>query len=152
MILRTRAKNGVVMFVTMNTWHRRKVFIHPTLATKAIEYLYTLQKKYGFVIFGFVVMPDHIHLLVKIVAPYTIDEFVNDYRTGVSFECKTGAFFEDYVDLRIPKKPLERLTYILDKPFHAELADIPKNYPWSSASGKWRVDTLPTDCIPSSTE
>ncbi len=142
MIQRSRAQNGAVMFLTMNTWHRRQVFIHPNFATKAIDYLYLLQKKHGFVIYGFVVMPDHIHLLLKIQAPYTVDEFTHDYRTGLSFELGTGAFFEEYVDLRMPEKPKDKLTYMLDKPFKAELANTPKDYPWSSAAGTWTVSPL----------
>lgn len=138
MIQRNRAQNGVVMFVTMNTWHRRQVFIHPDFATKAIDYLYALQKKHVFVIHGFVVMPDHIHLLLNITSPYTIDEFAHDYRTGLSFELGTGAFFEEYVDLRMPQKPQEKLEYMYDKPFKAGLCDNPKNYPWSSVTGKWK--------------
>ena len=98
-----------------------------------------LQKKHGFLIHGFVVMPDHIHLLVKLRSPYTADAFMNDYRTGLSFELGTGAFFEDYVDLRMPEKPQVKLQYMHDKPFKAELANTPKDYPWSSASGTWAV-------------
>jgi putative transposase len=130
------------MFITMNTWHRRQVFIHPNFAKKAIDYLYLLQKKHGLLIHGFVVMPDHIHLLVTIQKPYTVDAFTHDYRTGLSFELGTGAFFEEYVDLRMPQKPEEKLRYMYDKPFEAELALTPKDYPWSSASGTWPVAEL----------
>ena len=142
MIQRERARSGGVMFVTMNTWHRRQVFIHPNFATKAIDYVYALQKKHGFLIHGFVVMPDHIHLLLTIKAPYTIDAFTHDYRTGLSFELGTGAFFEEYVDLRMPEKPTVKLEYMHDKPFKAALCDNPKNYPWSSAAGKWKVTPI----------
>jgi hypothetical protein len=62
----------------------------------------------------------------------------------LSFKLGTGAFFEEYVDLRLPKKPAERLLYMYDKPFLAELADTPKDYPWSSATGKWLLDELPS--------
>ncbi len=143
MIQRQRAQNGVIMFITMNTWHRRQVFVHPNFAQKAIDYLYALAKKHNVLIYGFVVMPDHIHLLVKIQAPYTADAFVNDYRTGLSFELGTGAFFEEYVDLRMPQKPQEKLEYMHDKPFKAGLCDNPKNYPWSSASNPAAQTPLP---------
>jgi putative transposase len=142
MIQRQRAQNGVIMLITMNTWHRRQVFIHPNFAEKAIDYLYALQKKHDFSIYGFVVMPDHIHLLLKIQAPYTVDEFTADYRTGLSFELGTGAFFEEYVDLRMPQKPQEKLQYMHDKPFEAELAATPKDYPWSSAGGTWKTTQI----------
>ncbi len=142
MIQRNRAQNGVVMFITMNTWHRRQVFVHPNFAQKAIDYLYDLAKKHTFLMYGFVVMPDHIHLLLKIQAPYTVDEFVSDYRTGLSFELGTGAFFEEYVDLRMPQKPQEKLEYMHDKPFKAGLSDTPKDYPWSSATEKWQLSRL----------
>jgi len=142
MIQRNRAQNGRIMFVTMNTWHRRQVFVHPKFATKAIDALYAFQKKHHFVLHGFVVMPDHIHLLLTINAPYTIDDFIKDYQTGLSFDLGTGAFFEEYVDLRMPEKPEAKLEYIHDKPFKAALCDNPKNYPWSSATGKWVVTPL----------
>ncbi len=142
MIQRMRAKNCVCMFITMNTWHRRQVFVHPNFAAKAIDYLFTLQKKHDVVVYGFVIMPDHIHLLLKIQAPYTVDAFVNDYRTGLSFELGTGAFFEEYYDLRLPQKPEEKLEYMHEKPFILHLCDNPKNYPWSSATGTWKVTQI----------
>ncbi len=142
MIEKKRVQNGVVMFITMNTWHRRQVFIHPNFAKKAIEYLYELMKKKPFMLYGFVVMPDHIHVLLRLDAPNTIDEFIGNYRTGLSFELGTGAFFEDYVDLRMPQKPGEKLTYMHDKPFKAGLCDIPEEYPWSSANRKWKVTVM----------
>lgn len=142
MIERKRIQNGVIMFVTMNTWHRRQVFIHPNFAKKAIEYLYELMKKKPFILYGFVMMPDHIHLLLTIRAPNTIDEFLSEYRTGLSFELGTGAFFEEHVDLRMPQKPKEKLRYMHDKPFKTGLSDTPKDYPWSSAAGTWEVKEL----------
>lgn len=142
MINRKPAQNDVVMFITLNTWNRRQVFIHPNFAKKAIDYLYQVQKKRSCDIYGFVVMPDHIHLLLKVHAPLMIDDFISEYRTGLSFELGTGAFFEEHYDLRLPQKSVEKLHYIHDKPFKAGLCDIPKNYPWSSASGKWKVVPL----------
>lgn len=142
MINRQPVMNGVTMFVTLNTWNHRQVFIHPDFAKKAIDYLYALMKKHDFTLFSFVVMPDHIHLLLKVNAPSTITVLMNDYRTGLSFELGTGAFFEEHYDLRMPQKPAEKLVYMHDKPFKAGLSDTPKEYPWSSASGTWGVSTI----------
>ncbi len=142
MLERKVIMNGVPMFISLNTWHRRQVFIHPEFAKKAIDDAYELMKKHRFDLFGFVVMPDHIHLLLTVHKPSTIKELMKDYMTGLSFALGTGAFFEEHYDLRMPTKPQEKLTYMHDKPFKAGLADTPKDYPWSSAGGKWKVKTL----------
>ena len=142
-MLRDRVQNGEVMFISMNTWHKRQVFIHEKFARMAIETLYEMKKEKPYQLYGFVIMPDHLHLLVKILAPNRVDNFVHTYQTGLSFKLGTGAFFEDYVDLRMPKQPQAKLRYMYDKPFLAELSDTPKEYPWSSASGSWPLDELP---------
>lgn len=142
-MLRDRAQNGVVMFISMNTWHKRKVFIHEKFATMAIETLYEMKKETPYQLYGFVIMPDHLHLLVKILSPNTVDDFVHAYQTSLSFKLGTGAFFEEHVDLRMPKQPEAKLRYMYDKPFLAELSDTPKDYPWSSASDTWPLDDLP---------
>lgn len=130
------------MFVTLNTWNKRQVFVHPKFAKKAIDYLYELQKKHAFAIHGFVVMPDHIHLLITVHAPSTITVLMHEYTAGLVFAVNIGAFLKDHYDLRLPQKPQDRLVYIHDKPFKAALCDNPKNYPWSSVTGTWPLSPL----------
>ena len=141
MIQRRPVLNGVTMFVTANTWHRRAVFLDPACAAKAVDYLYRLIEGKPVLLFGFVIMPDHLHLLLKIDAPYTIVAFMNDFMTGLSFEMGKGAFFEEHYDLRTPQDPAKTLRYITEKPVKAKLAGA-ETYPWSSASGMRKVSPL----------
>lgn len=130
------------MFITTNTLNRKTVFADPAFAKEAIDCLYRLQELHPFCIFGFVVMPDHIHLLLKIPPPYTISRCMNAYKTGVTFALGIGAFWQPRFDLRIPENAYDVLKYIHENPVKAGLVSSANIYPWSSASGKWEVSMM----------
>lgn len=135
-------QNDVTMFVTTNVLNRRPIFQDPAFARMAIDYLYRLQEKQPFLLFAFVIMPDHLHLLLQVRAPHTISTLMNTYKTGLTFELGIGAFWQPRFDLRIPDNCYNVLRYIHENPMKKGLVENPKDYPWSSASGKWEVTPI----------
>ncbi|OGJ65560.1 hypothetical protein A3A67_00240 [Candidatus Peribacteria bacterium RIFCSPLOWO2_01_FULL_51_18] len=130
------------MFVTTNTLHRKPVFKDPAFAREAIESLYRIQQDHPFLLFGFVIMPDHNHFLLQIPAPYTISKLMNLYKTSLTFNLGIGAFWQPRFDLRIPEKPHQTLRYIHENPVKAGIVESANVYPWSSASGKWETSMM----------
>lgn len=85
-------QNDVTMFVTTNTLNRKRLFANPAYAREAIDHLYRVQERIPFLLFGFVIMPDHLHFLLNVRAPGTISGVMNLYKTGLTFQIGIGAF------------------------------------------------------------
>jgi REP element-mobilizing transposase RayT len=56
--------NSYAHFITMNTYNNYPYFKDEELCQILIEELEFYSKKYGFALTGYVIMPDHLHLLV----------------------------------------------------------------------------------------
>jgi REP element-mobilizing transposase RayT len=120
----------------------------------SFEYLSSEQK---IKVYGFVIMPNHIHILWQLNSDYpraqsqgaffkyTSHQFLvylqNDYRLKL-FEVfkhdRTHQFWEEaYIKTCFTRSyTLQKLAYIHNNPCqaHWQLADLPHVYPWSSAS------------------
>jgi putative transposase len=142
---RRTIQNSLPMLVTTVTRHRTPIFEQPELAHEAIDRIYRIQKLHPFHIFGFVIMPDHVHLLLTVVKPYTISQFMNSYKTGLTFDIGIGPLWQRRYHIRIVRKMYGALQYIHANPVRANLVDTPDSYPWSSASGKYDVSRIPSD-------
>lgn len=135
-------QNDVLMFVTTNTKNRKKVFAHAPFAREAIDRLYRVQYLYPFTLFGFVIMPDHIHLLLHVPAPNSISRVMHIYKLGLTYDVGIGAFWQKRFDLRMPEHGYAALRYIHNNPVKASLSKTIQEYPWSSASGRYDVTNL----------
>lgn len=135
-------QNEATMFVTTNTLNRMPLFSKNGFAKEAIDCLYRTQEQHPFFLFGFVIMPDHCHLLLQVRSPYTISKLMNAYKSGLTFDLGIPKLWQPRFDLRIPEKPYETLKYIHMNPVKAGFCEKPEEYPWSSACGKWEVTPL----------
>lgn len=130
------------MFVTTVMQKRQKFFQDPAVATEAIETLYRVQELHPFFLYAFVIMPNHCHFLLRVLAPETISKIMRVFKYGTSMNCGKGSLWQPRYHVRFPENPLEVLNYIHWNPVKAGLAEVPGDYPWSSASGKWDVSEL----------
>jgi putative transposase len=89
---------------------------------------------------AWVVMPNHVHLLVK-VGNTSLSKIVKELKRYTAREAnkilrREGAFWaEDYFDtyMRDPEHELKTRRYIENNPVKALLVREPKEWPWSSA-------------------
>ena len=93
--------------------------------------------KYGFFVFGYVVMPEHVHLLVSEPERYTLATAIKAIKQSVARrQVKTGEHFWQgrYYDFNVgtPQKRVEKLKYIHRNPVHRGLVARPQDWPWSS--------------------
>lgn len=132
------------MLITTVTKDRKQIFKHSPYAHEAIEALYRTQHLRPFFLHGFVIMPNHCHFLMFVPAPGSISSIMNCYKTGVSAGIGIGVIWQRRFHIRLIDNGIEALRYIHMNPVRAGLCDIPSDYPWSSASGKWDVSDI--DC------
>lgn len=141
---RHRLQDGDYMFITTVTHRREPFFMHDGVARIAVEMLYHVKERRPFLLFGFVVMPDHCHFLLKVDWPQKISNVMNIYKSRVAFHAGIGPLWQPRFHMQVPKHLDPALNYIHQNPVRAGLAPSPAHYPWSSASGKWDVDPLPS--------
>lgn len=146
MTQRRPIKNDTIMFVTTNTFYRKRFFDNPAYAREAASHLYNVQLLHPFLLFGFVIMPDHCHFLMNVPAPETISKIMNVYKSGLTFQLGVPKIWQPRYDMRIPNNSVKVLQYIHQNPVRAGLVENSADYPWSSASGKW--DATPLECWP----
>lgn len=130
------------MLVTVVCENRVRHFEDPALAREAIEALYRVQDIYPFFLYGFVVMPDHCHFLLYIPSPGSISKIMNVYKSGLTFNIGIKRLWQSSFHIRLIENRLLALTYIHMNPVKAGYVEFPELYPWSSASGKWDVNSI----------
>ena len=134
-------------FITTVTSQRTPLFRNPQKAELMMEVLahYSEQKKY--VTHEFVIMPDHLHLLLTPAADISLERAVQlikggfSYRLGktISANANRGLVWqESFTNHRIRDERdfAQHEDYIRMNPFCAGLVDSPELYPYSSAFGR----------------
>lgn len=132
------------MFITTNIKDGKPVFTDPACARIAVETLYSIQNYYPFFLYGFVIMPNHIHLLLRIPEGGSISKTIGAYKRAVTFNIGRGPIWQKRFYLKKPESALPVLRYIHRNPVKAGLCALPGEYPWSSASGRWDIAELVT--------
>jgi putative transposase len=135
-------QNEHVMFITTNVQHKAPLFSDSPAAKIAVETLYSIQDHYPFFLYGFVIMPDHCHLLLQVPEHGSVSKMIGVYKRAVTFNLGQGPVWQSRFHLIIPSKAHSCLDYIHMNPVKAGLCEKPEDYPWSSASGRWDVMEL----------
>ncbi len=133
-----------MMFITTNIQNGEPVFADPACARIAVETLYTIQDFYPFFLYSFVIMPNHIHLLIRIPAGGSVSKTIGAYKRAVTFNIGRGPLWQKRFYMKMPDNSLPVLRYIHLNPVKAGLCGSPEEYPWSSASGRWDIAELVT--------
>ena len=130
------------MLVTTVTRFREPFFLHQPFAREAVETLYRTQALYPFLLYAFVIMPDHCHFLVHVPAPGTIARIMNAYKSGLTFDTGIPKMWQRRYHLRLVRDIGAARRYIHANPVRGGLTETAEEYPWSSASGKWDVTDI----------
>jgi putative transposase len=138
-------------FVSTAVAGRRHLFQKTAFAELFIKTLREHHAICRLEVYAFVVMPDHIHLLFTPGFQITLERSMNLVKGAFSYRIKKelGYAFEvwseGYCDTRIRSAAhcAAILKYIEMNPVRRGLVNRPKEYPFSSASGRWRMNPLP---------
>lgn len=142
MFQRHEIQNNETMLITTNIKNRKSIFSNDPFALEAVETLYRIKLLYLFELYGFVIMPDHCHLLLRVLAPAKISTIMKQWKSGVSFNIGLGPIWQSRFHIRTPDDVYAALRYIHMNPVKAGLVTEPHLYPWSSANERWEVDQL----------
>lgn len=112
-------QNDIAMFVTTNIANRHRLFENTTYAHEAIDAIYRVQHLYPFFLFGFVIMPDHVHLLLRVMAPAGISDVIRAYKRAVSHAIGMGPIWQPRFYMKVPNNCWQTLHYIHENPVRA---------------------------------
>lgn len=131
-------KSGEFHFLTFSCY-RRLQFLATDAAYRVFEQeLETVRLRYGFVVAGYVWMPEHVHLLVgeTRVASLAVALQVLKQQTSRKLKKPAEAQFwqRRYDDFNVwtGQKSIEKLKYMHRNPVERGLVAAPEDWPWSS--------------------
>jgi putative transposase len=136
MSIPARSDRTGTFFVTSATFNRRRLFQVAANAELFLETLQLYRHEGRYKLHAFVVMPDHIHLLLT-PQGITIERAVGLIKGG--FSHRVGSKFpvwqRGFTDHRIRDRNEfgMRLNYIHQNPVRAGIVELCESYPYSSA-------------------
>lgn len=141
-----------IFFVTTVTIQRLPIFRRETNAKLLIDILAHYRDSRKFLLQEFVIMPDHIHLLLTPTEEISLERVMQFIKGGFSFRMKErGSIWQpSFTNHRIrDHEDFERhRDYIRMNPVRARLAPRPDAYPYSSAANVLRMDPVPQGLKP----
>ena len=143
-----RIKAAGAYFVRSRTWESRKLFQKTTWADILVQTLMDYRDKHCYQLHNFVVMPDHFHFIVTPGKDYSLEKAVqmvkggSSRRLGKEFNIRFAVWQKGFHEhwIRSEEDYITRKKYLEQNPVKAGLAVRPSEYPYSSASGKFKVD------------
>ncbi len=150
------------LFITGVTRRRIPLFRHLAPCQIFFENLVFYQRKYGFKLHAYVLLPNHFHLLTNFPPEQALTSFLRDFKSSIGIQIVEWLKEKQYsqllgqlalshsrkrwkdsqyavwqrnsymTPLLNAKMIQRRLNYIHDNPRREKLVQEPDNYPWSS--------------------
>jgi putative transposase len=138
-------------FVTSVTWERRPIFRSERAAGLFLDTLFAYRARGIFQLYEFVLMPDHLHLLLAPKATVAVERAMQFIKGGFShrFMKETGSHMEiwerSFTNHRVRDCDdyATHRRYIHLNPVRAGIVEAPQDYPYSSAGGGFVLDAAP---------
>jgi putative transposase len=122
-------------FLTFSCYRRLPYLASPEAKNLFEDALERIRKKYSFVVVGYVVMPEHVHLLVNEPGRSTLDQAIKAIKLSVTLRRSERPFWQvRYYDFNVftEEKRVEKLRYMHRNPVIRGLVENPEDWPWSS--------------------
>ena len=129
---------GHLHFITFSCYRRRRLLDSKArrLFAKALE---RARVRYGFFVVGYVVMPEHVHLLVSEPERDSLATAIKAMKQSVA-RLRGGRFWQErYYDFNVwsERKRIEKLRYMHRNPVKRGLVKEPEDWEWSSFRHYW---------------
>jgi len=125
-------------FITSATASRRRLFQVEQNANLLIQVIQEQRNKNRLQLHAFVIMPDHIHLLLTPAPEVSLEKAIQFIKGSFSFRLKSklDVWERSYTNHRITDIDDydTHVTYIHQNPIRAKLVSEPSLYPYSSAN------------------
>jgi len=128
---------GGYHFLTFSCYRRLRLFNDNQSRTVFEETLEALRRGHRFFVFGYVIMPEHVHLLVSEPKLQSLSDTLRVLKGQTSRKLK-GARLQfwqrRYYDFNVltQRKFVEKLKYMHRNPVKRGLVEKPEDWPWSS--------------------
>ena len=154
--LRHRTAPGCTYFVTTDAWQKRSIFQVREVAEIVVGRLIECRDQGAYLLHEFVLMPDHLHLLITPGESTTLERAMQLIKGGSSREIhlKRGhkmkiwqPGFHEWT-VREGRDYETKLHYIRTNPVKRGLVESPELWPFGSVSGKFQLDLAPQGLKP----
>ena len=141
-----------VFFITTVTAKREPLFRRDATARLLIETIVHYRDAGKYLLYEFVVMPDHLHLLITPADEIALERAMQFIKGGFSFRLKSRwlVWQESFTNHRV--RDLGDLEnhreYIRMNPVRAGLVERCEDYPYCSAAGVVALDAVPQGLKP----
>ncbi|HWW14569.1 MAG TPA: transposase [Candidatus Dormibacteraeota bacterium] len=141
-------------FVTSISWRRVPIFRVEARARLLIEVLLWYRDQGKYLLHEFVVMPDHIHLLLTPAPEIALERAVQFIKGGYSYRLrkmeKIRVWQESFTNHRIRdfEDYQRHCEYVRMNPVRARLVRDAAAYAFSSANEEFRLDAMPQRLVP----
>jgi putative transposase len=122
---------GDLHFVTFSCYQRRAYLAPPPPRCRFEEVLERFRERYAFCVIGYVVMPEHVHLLVSEPAEELLAKALHAMKLSMAKLSKERPFWQArYYDFNVfsSAKRVEKLKYIHRNPVKRGLVDKPEDW------------------------
>jgi putative transposase len=139
-------------FVTFSTWQRRGFFVVESYARLFLKTLYGYRRQARFELHAFVVMPEHVHLLLTPAPDVTLERTIQFIKGGYSHALgaelgrKSEVWQRGFTDHRIRDAAdfdVHR-NYVHDNPVKRGIVSEASEYRYCSAYPGFKLDTWPS--------
>ncbi len=139
--------------MTTDTWERRQVFLKPDPARIVLEKVIECRDRGFYKLHSFVIMPEHLHILLTPGEDASLEKTVMMIKGGASFRIRkelnysSPIWHSGYHDrwIRDVHEYRIRKQYIDLNPVKAGLVEKAADYSLGSASGQYQMDECAFD-------
>jgi len=148
---RTKSPAGTY-FVTFSTCQRARLFVVENYAKLFLKALYEYERRGSFQLHAFVIMPEHVHLLLTPSEEFTLERVSQYIKGGYSrsfglrFGLKKEVWQRGFTDHRIRDAHdfAAHREYIHQNPVRRRLVQSASEYKYCSAFPGFRLDSWPS--------
>ncbi len=126
---------GDLHFLTFSCYQRRPFFRDAAACALFENALEDVRRRYRVAVFGYVIMPEHVHLLLNEPGFRQLDRAIQAMKISVSRRRPERPFWQSrYYDFNVysARKTTEKLRYLHRNPVARGLVGKPEDWPWSS--------------------
>ena len=134
------SRPGAICSVTVAVRNREPVFANPEIASAAVDVLRAHSSRSAIKVYGYCVMPDHVHMIIEPSAACDIVTFVGQFKSltlrrawrhGVRGSFWQTSFWDHF--LRQEEVLQDVVMYVLNNPTRAGLVKHWHEYPYSGS-------------------
>ncbi|HEX3987199.1 MAG TPA: transposase [Acidobacteriaceae bacterium] len=136
--LKRYQQSGSFHFITFSCYLRRPLLVSPQARCVVEQTLERVRRWYGLIVCGYVVMPEHLHLLVSEPERGTLRAALQILKQTTARKLRPGTtapfWYARYYDFNVctDRKRIEKLRYMHRNPVKRGLVEKPEDWAWSS--------------------